>query len=96
MSLTNRIADYTDRQVILAIAKLIDGRDQSNNPITQSDISVEARVPLRTVHNSLDRLMETGVIISPDRQQGRPATYSLSPQALAIVEERNARLPDCA
>jgi DNA-binding transcriptional ArsR family regulator len=95
MTPTNGITHYTDERVLLALARLLDGRDQSANPITQADIGAAALVSLRTVPVALNRLMETGLVISPDRQQGRPATYVLSKEAQAIVEDHHANQP-CA
>lgn len=90
MTPTNGLTHYySDERVLLALARLLAGRDQTTHPITQADISAAAIVSLRTVNASLNRLTESGLVITPNRQQGRPATYSLSEAAHAIVEDHN-------
>ena len=93
MTPTNGLTHYSDERVLMALARLVAGRDQAAQPITQADISAAAIVSLRTVHDSLDRLIDGGYVITPNRQQGRPATYSLSEAAHAIVEDHHASQP---
>ena len=97
MTPTNGIVLYNDERVLIALGRLLEGgRDQAIYPITQADISEAAFVSLRTVHDCLDRLIAAGLLIANNRKPGRrPATYSLSERALAIVEEHHANVPDC-
>jgi len=90
MTPSNGIQHYSDERVLLALARLTTSQGAT---LTQADIAAAALVSLRTVHTSLDRLIDSGLIVSNDRQQGRPATYTLSDKARAIVEERNASIP---
>jgi DNA-binding IscR family transcriptional regulator len=83
---------YTDQRVLVALARLLAGRDQATSPITQTEIAEAAIVSLRTVHFALNRLTKHGLVITgAERGGGRPLTYALSLAALQIVEEHNGQ-----
>lgn len=79
---------YSDQRVLLALARLLAGRDQATAPITQTEIAEAAIVSQRTVIYALDRLTGHGLVVA-ERGRGRPLTYALSLAALQIVEEHN-------
>jgi DNA-binding PadR family transcriptional regulator len=68
----------TDKRVFVSLCVLLADREQESDPITHQELSNHALVSLRTVPNSLDRLLEAELITIEGSRRGVSAVYTIT------------------